>query len=191
MTGTIESMGEMCGCEASAVCAPQPFEISRAFAAPRELLWKAWSERARLMAWFGPRGFKMPAAKMDFRRGGSFHYCLAAPDGSEAWGKFLFREIVVAEKIVFLNYFSDEVGGITRHPSSATWPLAVLCTITFTGDQRGTVVTAHSFPVNASAEEGKTFADARDVMKQSWSETFERLTAHLADMQADEISGNF
>src|SRR5262249_1091602 len=55
-----------------------PFVISRTFDAPREQIWKAWTERARLMEWFGPAGFKMPAAKLDFRPGGTFHYCLAA-----------------------------------------------------------------------------------------------------------------
>jgi uncharacterized protein YndB with AHSA1/START domain len=58
--------------------AARPFVISRTFDAPRELVWKAWSERYRLMEWFGPKGFKMPAAKLDFRPGGSFHYCLAS-----------------------------------------------------------------------------------------------------------------
>jgi uncharacterized protein YndB with AHSA1/START domain len=40
-----------------------PFVISRTFDGPRERLWKAWTERDRLMQWFGPKGFTMPVAK--------------------------------------------------------------------------------------------------------------------------------
>ncbi len=50
----------------------RPFVISRSFDVPRERLWKTWTERDRLMQWFGPKGFKMPVAKLDFRPGGTF-----------------------------------------------------------------------------------------------------------------------
>jgi uncharacterized protein YndB with AHSA1/START domain len=62
-----------------------PFVISHEFHAPRELVWKALTERDRLMQWFGPKGFVMSVATMDFRPGGSFHYCLTGPDGKEMW----------------------------------------------------------------------------------------------------------
>jgi len=57
--------------------------ITRVFDAPRELVWKAWTERERLMQWFGPKGFTMSTAKLDFRPGGVFHYCLRSPDGHD------------------------------------------------------------------------------------------------------------
>jgi len=38
--------------------AERPFVISRTFNVPLELMWKAWTERERLMQWFGPKGFK-------------------------------------------------------------------------------------------------------------------------------------
>jgi len=38
--------------------AERPFVISRTFGVSREILWKAWTERERLMQWFGPKGFK-------------------------------------------------------------------------------------------------------------------------------------
>jgi uncharacterized protein YndB with AHSA1/START domain len=75
------------------------------------------------MQWFGPKGFKMPGAKIDFRPGGTFHYCMEAPNGEEMWGKFVYREIVAPERIVFVSSFSDEDGEVTRHPLSPDWPL--------------------------------------------------------------------
>ncbi len=157
----------------------RPFVIWRTFDAPRERLWKAWTERDRLMQWFGPKGFKMPVAKMDFRPGGIFHYCLRSPDGHEMWGKFAYREIVAPERIVLVNSFSDEAGGLTRHPMSATWPLEMLSTFTLAEQQGRTSVTVRWVPINPTEQERKTFDAAHEGMKQGWTETFDQLVAYL------------
>ena len=96
--------------------ASKPFVITRTFDAPRDKVWKAWAERDRLMQWFTPKGFKMTTAKLDLRPGGMFHYCMRSTDGKEMWGKFVYREIAAPNRIVVVNSFSDEKGGITRHP---------------------------------------------------------------------------
>jgi uncharacterized protein YndB with AHSA1/START domain len=156
------------------------FVITREFEAPRELVWKAWTERERLMQWFGPKGFVMPAAKMDFRPGGIFHFCLRSPDGKEMWGKWTFREIAAPERIVLVHCFSDERGGITRHPASPTWPREMLSTTTFQALDGRTRLTVQWFPLNATEEELKTFDSARDGMKGGWTGTFEQLAEYLA-----------
>src|SRR4051794_22770263 len=86
--------------------ADRAFLITRVFDAPRPLVWKAWTEQDRLMQWFGPKGCTMPAARLDFRPGGVFHFCLHSPDGREMWGKFAYREIVAPERIVWVHSFS-------------------------------------------------------------------------------------
>lgn len=158
----------------------QPFVISWMFDAPRELVWKAWTERQRLMQWFGPKGFTMPAAKMDFRPGGMFHYCLCAPDGTEMWGKFVYREIVAPERIVLVNSFSDEDGGVTRHPMSPAWPLEMLSKTTLADADGKTRLTIEWAPLNPADEERQTFEAAYEGMKQGWSGTFEQLANYLA-----------
>src|SRR5438128_5695654 len=101
----------------------KPFVITRTFDAPRDKVWKAWTEREQLLQWFGPKGFKMTTAKLDLRPGGTFHYCLSSPDGKEMWGKFVYREIDAPKRIVLVNSFSDAKGGLTRHPMAPAWPL--------------------------------------------------------------------
>jgi uncharacterized protein YndB with AHSA1/START domain len=117
---------------------------------------------------------------MEFRPGGSFHYCLESLDGKEMWGKFVYREIVTPEKIAFVNSFSDENGGMTRHPMSATWPLEMLSTLTMTEENGRTTATIHWIPLNATEEERKTFDAAHEGMKQGWADNFDRLAAYLA-----------
>jgi uncharacterized protein YndB with AHSA1/START domain len=89
------------------------FVMSRVFDAPRDLAWQAFTQPGRMKEWWGPKGFKVIAANMDLRVGGSYHYGMRAPDGKTMWGKFTYRGSVPPEKLVFINSFSDEKGGIT------------------------------------------------------------------------------
>ncbi len=159
------------------------FVITRTFAAPRDLVWKAWTERDRLLQWFGPKGLTISTATVDFRPGGVFHYGMKSPDGKMIWGKFVYREIVAPEKIVFISSFSDEKGGLTRHPMSAGWPLEMLSTTTFAEHDGKTLLTIRWTPDNATEEELKSFIAAKPGMSQGWSGTFEQLTEYLAKQQ--------
>ena len=154
--------------------------MSRVIDAPRDLVWKAWTERDRLMQWFGPKGFAMTDAKLDFRPGGMLHYCLRSTDGKEMWGKFVYREIAAPDRIVWVNSFSDEKGNLTRHPFSPTWPLEMLTTTAFTEEKGKTTVTVRWVPLNPTPEESKTFDSSRDGMRQGWTGTFDQLAEYLA-----------
>ena len=156
------------------------FIISRVFDAPRERVWKAWTEAERLKQWWGPKGFTVSHCTVDLRPGGVMLYCLRSPEGDDMWGKFVYREIVKPEKLVFVVSFSDEKGGITRHPMSPDWPREILSTVTFAVQQGGTLITVQWIPTNATELERKTFEDGRDSMKQGWGGTFEQFAAYLA-----------
>ena len=84
--------------------------VTRVFDAPRELVWKAWTDPKYVMQWWGPKGFSAPVCKMDFRVGGKFLYCMRTPDGQEFWNGGEYHEIVPHEKIVSSMYFSDSEG---------------------------------------------------------------------------------
>lgn len=159
---------------------PDEFFASRTFDAPRALVWKAWTEREQLMRWFGPKGFTMPTATLDLRPGGVFHYALRAPDGSDMWGKWIFREIVVPERLVFTVSFSDANGGVTRHPMNAQWPLETLSTTTFDEDDGKTTITVRWSALNATEAERQTFAENFDGMRMGWGGTFDQLGEYLA-----------
>jgi len=157
------------------------FVIARVLDAPRDLVWKAFSEPERMRHWWGPKGFSVIAYKMDLRPGGTYHYGLKGPDGSTMWGKFVFREVVAPERMVFISSFSDEAGGTTRHPMAPTWPLEMLSTFIFEEQPGGkTKVTIRWRPHNASGDERKAFDAGRDGMMKGWGGTLEQLEAYLA-----------
>ena len=159
----------------------EDFVISRTFNAPRDLVWKCFTDPERMKEWWGPKGFKVIASKMDLRPGGSYHYGLQSPAGQPMWGKFAYREIVPPEKLVLINSFSDEKGDTTRHPGHESWPLRMLSTFTFEDLPGGkTKFTVRWGPYNATEAEVKTFDSNRNSMTQGWSGTFEQLEAYLA-----------
>jgi uncharacterized protein YndB with AHSA1/START domain len=84
--------------------------VTRVFDAPRELVWKAWTDPKYVMQWWGPKGFSCPACEIDFRVGGKSLLCMKTPDGYEGWNAIEYHEIVLHEKIVSSMYFSDSKG---------------------------------------------------------------------------------
>jgi len=158
-----------------------PFTITRVVDAPRDKVWRAWTEVEHLRQWWGPKGFAVTHCKVDLRPGGLMHYCLRMPDGGEMWGKFVYREIAKPERLVWINSFSDKEGGTTVHPMSADWPREMHTKVTFEDLGGKTRVTVQWTPVDASSEiERKTFEQGRDSMKQGWSGTFEQLESYLS-----------
>lgn len=159
------------------------FVITRTFNAPRALVWQAWTDRESLLQWFGPKGMKMVRAELDFRAGGVFHYGLQQPDGGIMWGKWRFLEIVPQEKLVLISSFSDEAGGVTRHPMAPLWPAETLSTTTFTEQDGKTTITLRWTPHNASAAENALFAASHASMNGGWGGTMEQLEDFLARAQ--------
>ncbi len=153
--------------------------------APRELVWKCFTDPEHMKQWWGPKGVKVVKSEMDLRVGGTYLYGMQVPDAPVMWGKFVYREIVPPEKLVFINSFSDENRGLTRHPMSPTWPMELLSTFTFEEAGPGkTKFTIRWSPHNATAEERKTFDAGQASMNQGWSGTLEQLENYLATAKA-------
>jgi uncharacterized protein YndB with AHSA1/START domain len=114
--------------------AEREFVITRVFDAPRDLMWKAYSEFERLERWWGSKGFTTPVCKIDLRPGGVMHFCMRSPEGRDFWNKGVFREVVEPERIVSTNSFSDEEGNLVQpahYGMSPDWPAGMLVTVTF------------------------------------------------------------
>jgi len=160
----------------------KPFAISRVFDASRDKVWRSWTEAERLKHWWGPAGFKVHTCKVDLRPGGTFIYGMTAPDGTDMWGKFTYREIKPPERLVFIVSFSDAKGGEARHPWNANWPLHLHSLVTFEAQPGGkTKVSVEWTPAEGSSElERKTFDEGRDSMKQGWGGTMDQFTTYLS-----------
>jgi len=159
------------------------FVIARTLDAPRALVWKVWTETEHLERWWGPKGFGCTVHKLELRPGGVLHYAMQTPQGPEMWGKFVYREIVAPERMVYVNCFSDKDGNITRAPFAADWPLEVLNVMTLAEENGKTVLTVKSRPINASEAEHAKFKSWHASMRGGFGGTFEQLANYLADVK--------
>lgn len=158
------------------------FTISRTFNAPRELVWRAWSEAERLAKWWGPKGCEIRVIKLDFRPGGIFHYAMAFQPGHEMYGRFVYGDIDAPRQLQWINSFSDPEGGVTRAPFggiAADFPLEVHNTMTLIEQGGKTVLTLRGGPINASEAERKCYEGMFDSMQQGFAGTLDQLDEYL------------
>ena len=150
------------------------FVITRVFDAPRDLVFKAWTEPERRMRWWGPNGFTTPYCKIDLRPGGVWHYCMRSPEGKNYWGKGIYREVVEPSLLVCTDYFSDAEGNLVQpahYGMNADWPAEMLVTVTFS---------EHKGKTNLTVEQTVSESLAKSVgAVQGWNESFDRLDDYL------------
>lgn len=84
--------------------------VTRVFDAPRELVFRTWTEPAHLARWWGPSGFTNPVCELDFRIGGPILIHSHAPDGRVYLMTGTVREIVSPERLVLAAVAADGEG---------------------------------------------------------------------------------
>lgn len=156
------------------------FKIARVFDAPRDLVWKAWTDEVHLLEWWSPKGFKTRFAKVDLRPGGIFHYGLQSPQGQSFCGRFVYRAIEPPSRLEFVMSFADENANIVRNIWNELWPLEIFHVVTFIDKGDKTEVSVRSYPVNAAPEEIKAFEEGAPSMQAGYGGTFDNLDDLLA-----------
>ncbi len=149
--------------------------IKRVFDAPREIVWKAWTESERMMRWWGPKGFTAPFIKMDLRVGGAFLYCMRSPERKDYWSTGVYREIVPHERIVSTDSFADKEGNVvpaTHYGMSPDFPLEMLVTVTFEEYGGKTRLTLRHVGIPSGSDS--------EGARQGWNESFDKLVGTLA-----------
>jgi len=77
--------------------------MTRLLDAPRELVFRMWTEPDHMAQWWGPEGFTNPICEIDLRVGGSWLIVMQSSDGNRQTVQGVYREIVPPERIVFTN----------------------------------------------------------------------------------------
>lgn len=81
--------------------------ITRLIDAPREKLFRCWTEPELMKQWFCPRPWTTPRIEVDLRPGGSNFILMAGPEGEEIPNRGVYLEIVPNEKLVFTDAFTE------------------------------------------------------------------------------------
>lgn len=152
--------------------------ITRIFDAPRERVWKAWTESQEIKKWWGPKDFTCPDGKIDLRKGGKYLFCMHGPKGTEfdkdMWSGGEYLEVVRLEKIVATDYFTDKDGkkmSPKEYGMPGEWPEEMKVTVTFedAGEGKTKLTLRH---------EGHP-ADFASLAEQGWGESLDKFAAIL------------
>jgi uncharacterized protein YndB with AHSA1/START domain len=146
--------------------------ITRVFHAPRELVYKAWTDPRHAKQWWGPRDYPATYVGMDDRPGGRWRSCLTSTEtGKELWQGGVIREIAPPERLVFTFAWAEE----------GERGLETLVTVTFADENGKTLMTFRQTPFQSVEE--------RDGHRGGWSSAFDRLDEQLARALLDPVEG--
>ncbi|RDU37921.1 SRPBCC domain-containing protein [Neobacillus piezotolerans] len=155
--------------------------IERVFDAPRELVFSVFSDPVHLAAWWGPKGWETEVPELDFNEDGVWLYCMTCVDknqgdffGMKSCAKAVYHEIVVPEKIVYTDFFTD-----TEYNVLPEMPEMVI-TMEFIEEEGKTKIISRS--KFSTAEAVKKVVDMGAV--QGVSSQYERLDDYLSELQS-------
>jgi len=145
--------------------AEEGLTITRVFDAPREQVWREWTEPERFADWYGGGEAEVPVStvSMDVREGGSWRATMfAGPDRREIQWKGEYREVVEPERLVFT---------VSDQPGEDAYELVIVA-LTDLGDGR----TEMHFQ-----QRGRMSAEEYERAGQGWSTFFDRMDERLAE----------
>ncbi|MFN6568511.1 hypothetical protein A6770_00420 [Nostoc minutum NIES-26] len=146
--------------------------ITRVFNAPRELVYKAWTDPKHVAQWWGPKGFTTRVTQLDLRPGGKWRYIMIGPDGTEYPVKGVFREIVPFERIVTSDEFDEGFEKVVN----ADLPRGIVMTAVFEDLNGNTKLTLQI--MHESVEERRKHEQMGVIA--GWNSSFDCLDEFLA-----------
>lgn len=141
-------------------------ELTRVYDAPRELVFRAWTDPKHLARWWGPEHFSNPVCEVDARVGGKLRIVMRAPDGNDYPMRGVFQEVVAPERLVFTNIAVDA----EDRPI-----LEGLTTVTFRSEGDKTRLTLRTWG-KAAVPQAAAYLQG---MEMGWTQSLEKLAALL------------
>lgn len=142
--------------------------FSRVFDAPRELMFRVWTEPEHIRRWWGPHDFTVPLAEFDARPGGRLRIDFRGPDG-EVFPNFgEVREVSPFDRLVFTAEY--------RHGGDKLL-VGSLVTVTFADEGARTRVIVKAKVYHAEPEA----ADSLAGMEEGWTQQLDKLELEARD----------
>jgi len=147
--------------------------FTRTFDAPRELVFKVWTDAKHVQQWWGPHGFTNPRCEWAARPGGAIHVDMTGPDGAVYPMAGAFEEVEPPQRLVFISAALDDSGK----------PMfEVRNTVTFHEQGGKTMARLEAVVARVSAAVAGTYLRG---MNEGWSQTLDRLASHVATTASD------
>jgi uncharacterized protein YndB with AHSA1/START domain len=158
------------------------FVMEREFDAPRELVWRTWTEPELLGHWYGP-GVETVVHQLDVRVGGAWLNEMKMGERS-GYQRCDYTEVVRPERLVMLMSTTDVDWNLAPNPMMPDWPRVLLTTVTFEDAGSKTKLRLEWSPHEATDAEIACFAGAVENLGKGWGAGMAMLEEMLADLQA-------
>lgn len=110
MNETYDRLAELLPALAAGSTADREIVQERMLDAPRELVFKAWTDPRQIGRWWGPNGFTTTISQMDVRPGGVWRFVMHGPDGTDYQNRVVYQEIAPPERLVYLHGGGEDEG---------------------------------------------------------------------------------
>ncbi len=159
----------------------EPSQIVREFNAPRQLVFDAWVNVEHLVNWMFPvQGCTCEYLSFDIKDDGSSLHKVTMPNGFEMWLLTKYEEVKAPEKLVFLQYMSNEAGEIVANERMPDWPKHMLATLHFEAvDDTRTKLTFLWEPRNPTSKELAVFEASRADHGKGWGAGMDQLARYI------------
>ena len=157
--------------------------LDRVFDAPREMVWRAWTDPELLSRWYGPR-VETIIHKFDLTPGGVWLNEMKFGDNSDL-SKAVFQEVVPEQRLVWHQSSTDSDWNVIGSPMMADWPRVMLTTVTFDDSGSKTNVRLTWVPHEATDAEIACFSGAVANMGKGWESGFAIMDEMFAELQAE------
>jgi uncharacterized protein YndB with AHSA1/START domain len=158
------------------------YVLERVFDAPRELVWKTWTDPELLPRWYGPN-VETIIHLLELKPGGLWLVEMKWA-GNSHYQRVEYTEVTPPERLVWLHSNSDAHWNIIPSPMMTDWPRVLLTTVTLEEDAGRTRMRLTWVPHEASEAEIACFAAAIDRMGKGWDAGMKLLAELLAELQA-------
>lgn len=152
------------------------------FNAPRDLVWKTWTDPTLLARWYGPR-VETIVHRLELKPGGLWLIEMRW-GGKSHYQRVEYTDVAPPERLIWLHSNADEHWNVIASPMMADWPRVLLTTVTFHEDGGQTKLRLTWVPYEASAAEIACFKNAMSGMGKGWDAGMELLTNLLAELRA-------
>lgn len=157
--------------------------LDRVFDAPREMVWRAWTDPDLLQRWYGP-GVETVIHRFDLKPGGMWLNEMKWGDNSH-YQKVVFQEVTQPERMVWHHHSStDSDWNPLVNPMMADWPRLLLTTVTFEDKGDKTNVRLSQIPMDATDAEIACFAEKMEGMGKGWGGGYAIIDEILSELQA-------
>ena len=157
------------------------YVLERVFDAPRELVWRTWTDPDLLPRWYGPN-VETIIHRHDLKPDG-LALVEMRWDGGSHFERFQFTEIKPPERLVWLHSNTNGDWNVAPPPMMADWPRVLLTTVTFEADGARTRLRLTWVPHEASEAEKASFAAALTNLDKGWGAGMALLEELLAELQ--------